>query len=493
MCNTLAVSTSVSRYRYLSGKESERNERATRVRVCQLELIPGQPPTQNRFTDSDSLKAALSSTDLASRDDSARVYVCEDLSRDVIELFGSAFNVDPHFWRSHVNDSMYNTLAGDASELSRLDLVTRKSSFYTMQYLRPRYFRSTTSFQRATKEAAQFNVIRQLDSDRSRDIWKDENGAAATLQRAKASVWIRPDRRDNKSVIGKIANPQDLPCLILTWPAIILVDPTLSEGYPLWGGYTAFDGWPNNTVEGTLSAPPRTSLYEDVIYWMGKRSDDDINQMVANPESCALPALWLIVSDWRHVIQYITAQLGQIEWEIELPTMRKDASGIDGTMNRLHPWRRNVPLYRRMVVRAIDLIFSKPLQQQYKNDPPDHGLPALLRDFEIVLEDINDIHSRIDRIVSVAAALLSIEEGRRATDQNNNVARLTYLATIFIPLSFVSSFFSMAPDVTALQRTFWIFFVIAIPLTAMTLFAADFLGTRRRFKQALTGRKAKLE
>ena len=117
-----------------------------------------------------------------------------------------------------------------------------------------------------------------------------------------------------------------------------------------------------------------------------------------------------------------------------------------------------------MVAHSIDRIFSAEMQRKEEQKIPDqdHGLPALLRDFHIVLEEIDSIQARIERIVSVAAALLSIEEGRRAMDKNSNVARLTYLATIFIPLSFVSGFLSVEPNISKLKQTFWIFFAIAI-------------------------------
>lgn len=217
---------------------------------------------------------------------------------------------------------------------------------------------------------------------------------------------------------------------------------------------------------------------------MGSLTDSDIDEIPKEPKTCALPALWLIVSDWHHVIKYVTTQLGQIEWEIEEPTLRRDASTVETTLKKLHPWRRNATLYRAMVAQTIDSIFSKEIQHQCRESsiPPECGLSALYRDFQIVLQDIDTIQSRVERIVSVAAALLSIEDNRRAMDQNHYVARLTYLATIFIPLSFVSGFFSMEPDVTALRQTFWIFFVVAVPLTLSAILVADWKHTKGKIR-----------
>jgi Mg2+ and Co2+ transporter CorA len=198
----------------------------------------------------------------------------------------------------------------------------------------------------------------------------------------------------------------------------------------------------------------------------------------------------LIISDWHHVMQYITAQLGRIEWEIELPMLRKDPD-IDGTMQKLHPWRRNSTLYRAMVANAIDRIFSKQMQRTAEELEPEDGLPALLRDFQLVLRDIDAIQARINNIVSVATALQSIEESRRAMQQNRNVTRLTYLATIFIPPTFVCGILSMVPDVTSLRTTFWIFFTIAIPVTIVAFVVADFWHLQSKLKELWPGNKKK--
>ena len=97
----MEVSTSVSRHKYLAMNESNRQERAHRVRVTQVDFKQGRPPTQEVFNDRTSLHEAVSTTTQPPNGFDTRVYVVEDLSLDVVEILGSAFNVDPHFFRSH--------------------------------------------------------------------------------------------------------------------------------------------------------------------------------------------------------------------------------------------------------------------------------------------------------------------------------------------------------------------------------------------------------
>lgn len=101
----MEVSTSVSRHKYLSSHESDRQERARRVRVTQVNFQQDRTPTKEEFRDWNSLREALSTATLPANESDVRIYVVEDLSHDVIELLGSAFDVDPHFFRSHVRTS----------------------------------------------------------------------------------------------------------------------------------------------------------------------------------------------------------------------------------------------------------------------------------------------------------------------------------------------------------------------------------------------------
>lgn len=270
---------------------------------------------------------------------------------------------------------------------------------------------------------------------------------------------------------------------------ILLVDPTPTIGYPLWTGYTSFSEWESNSTSESI-APPRKSLHADVVHWTFQLGDDDVADIAKDPRTFAIPALKLMLSDWHHVVQYMTTQIGQIEWEIELPGPRKQSRYVDDNiMRKLHPWRRNMSLYRSMITDAMHRLYPDLLQAQPQVNANDRNLQSLLPDFQLILDEIDLCQAHIAQLVSVATAFQSLDEGRRAMDQNTNVARLTYLATLFIPLSFVSGFLSMVPDVSQLRQTFWIFFVIAIPLTAAALVVADFLNLRKKLVQVFHRQK----
>jgi Mg2+ and Co2+ transporter CorA len=96
---------------------------------------------------------------------------------------------------------------------------------------------------------------------------------------------------------------------------------------------------------------------------------------------------------------------------------------------------------------------------------------------------MKQLEQRIERIMALATAITSIEESRRATQQNQNMERLTYLVVIFAPLSFISSFFSMTSDLSMLKQTFWIYFVVSVPLIVIVFLVVN----PAKFRRSLEG------
>lgn len=72
----------------------------------------GQPPTPYNCTSSQGLKERIQKLEIEdSKDIIFRLIVSEDLSRDVIEILGSAYDVDPSFFREHLTDNIWYNLS----------------------------------------------------------------------------------------------------------------------------------------------------------------------------------------------------------------------------------------------------------------------------------------------------------------------------------------------------------------------------------------------
>ena len=286
------------------------------------------------------------------------------------------------------------------------------------------------------------------------------------------------------------------------------MDPTIKAGYPLWYGYRNWEETPSMHETRLPDGPPRTSFYNDLVYWAQKKDGFKSSSTTTPTSNSHIPVqalLHLVCAEWLTLSEYIRTRLGQIEWEISFPQdfLGKDTS-IDVALKKLHIWRRLVPIYREMLAETLQRVFKFPChgsdlansggvgggisdsntsKEAQGNDPPttcqcpmhdprntEHGpINALRDDFARVLSYMEDYQTRIDRLTSVVTAIISIDDSRRGRDDNRNVTRLTWLATFFIPLSFVASLFSMTADLGTIRETIKYYFAAALPLAVVSL------------------------
>lgn len=97
---------------------------------------------------------------------------------------------------------------------------------------------------------------------------------------------------------------------------------------------------------------------------------------------------------------------------------------------------------------------------------------TLCEDFELIRTGIQEHASRFESMVPVATSFIQLIESRRALRESANVTRLTFLATFFLPLSYVASLFSMGERYGPDGIRFWVYFAVALPITLCTFFFA---------------------
>ncbi|EME76918.1 uncharacterized protein MYCFIDRAFT_212753, partial [Pseudocercospora fijiensis CIRAD86] len=109
----------------------------------------------------------------------ARLIVVEDLSRDVVEVLGCQYDIDPSAFLSHTGDYLYNQITDRWADLPELAVDAREEDYVSIQYLRPLYFSSDALFEKAERQTGLWNVLRRLDSDRSRERLRPGNSPAS--------------------------------------------------------------------------------------------------------------------------------------------------------------------------------------------------------------------------------------------------------------------------------------------------------------------------
>lgn len=200
LADFMKVTTAPPKQKFLDDRD--RREKASRTKVAMLTFEPNTPMQRVDFSDIDALSNALSGPPDLRDNVYARLFVLEDLSRDVIEAFGARFDVDPLFFRGHISDYMWHNTRDPWVELPDLDITSRKRSYLHVRYVQTRYFRNQDSLRRAKWEAGRFNVLRRVDQDGNWVLNLDIPNSDVGLIRSKTSLWIRPNKPGEKGVLG---------------------------------------------------------------------------------------------------------------------------------------------------------------------------------------------------------------------------------------------------------------------------------------------------
>jgi hypothetical protein len=170
--------------------EAERVERATRTRVCQLRYDKNGTIAPSHYKKPGELAAALQ--DAGSSDEvKLRLFVVEDLSREVIEHLGHHFDIEPAFFREHIVDYAWYNVRDPWRDPPNLDVVARDQHWAQIRFVRARYFESEVSFKTGFDQSKQFNVARRPDDDENNKAFWDKKGAKIGMTRTKASLWMK--------------------------------------------------------------------------------------------------------------------------------------------------------------------------------------------------------------------------------------------------------------------------------------------------------------
>jgi Mg2+ and Co2+ transporter CorA len=79
--------------------------------------------------------------------------------------------------------------------------------------------------------------------------------------------------------------------------------------------------------------------------------------------------------------------------------------------------------------------------------------------------------SALESLNPIITSLVQLVNSHRSASEASDVRRLTYIAIVFIPLSFVATIFSMGDDFLPGKGNFWLYWATSIPITLAVLAA----------------------
>ncbi|CAI4218905.1 unnamed protein product [Parascedosporium putredinis] len=100
--------------------------------------------------------------------------------------------------------------------------------------------------------------------------------------------------------------------------------------------------------------------------------------------------------------------------------------------------------------------------------------------WDTVQKDILHVHSQLayfgqsfDQMVLAATSIARMLDSRRSILDAANIKRLSHIALVFVPLSWVASLFSMSDVYAPGSGRFWVYFATALPVLLLVLLLSD--------------------
>lgn len=179
-------------------------------------------------------------------------------------------------------------------------------------------------------------------------------------------------------------------------------------------------------------------------------------------QSLAYYPLRIIAAEWVKYIAVMNTCLVNHEYR---PDKGSALGKFEMSLRELQSWRRRSIISQR----KIQSILSRLESWKAKNPNDTALLQPLITDYQYISLRIDEYGRMLENTVSTVTSAVQIFEARRAFTETSNVTRLTGLALFFIPLSYVSSLFSMQSSNAPGNSKFWVYFAVAIPLMLLVV------------------------
>jgi Mg2+ and Co2+ transporter CorA len=211
---------------------------------------------------------------------------------------------------------------------------------------------------------------------------------------------------------------------------------------------------------------------QEFIFWTLNQARSQPNAPPPSPDLLPLAFFTIICAQWIIMYEYINTRLGQIEWEIELGLQALYAHDFDHTLKTLLTWRRRMPIYKAFIERTISRLSAR--YKSKEDTSPFDSWDDILTNLRDILHRIDNLHCRADKIMSVSMAVTAREESKKATQESHVITRINYLLFVFVPLSFLASFFGMSAEIPA--RMYRVYAAVALPISVCALGGLMFAG-----------------
>jgi hypothetical protein len=475
----MRIGTNVTLYTRSEAQEQRALGSLNRTRVTLIEKGPDSKLAIFQFSTLESLRYRLEIPTATADPQSPvskpnlQLFFVEDLSRELIESIGSRFNLDPSFFRSHIGDD------SGKSKTARLATTHLQRSWFQIHNIRLRIGRS-----KMYGPMGFDNIQRDRRMLQQRTM---ESKGTVSVSDTQTTIWIGTDQSRPETTIGIVlVDPDRLRGASDvydrdSWHSV----PEVDDSAPAFD-ITQLDPWLRDLVSVTLRhlcsiAPGFTSPVDPVML------------------SC--PIALTICAEWLNICEFSNRFLSTIEASLDQErlwrTICKESnilevlehvrgtsreSNILGALEPLRGWPEELRLWKVMVTDTVRLALPTAARLGSNQSSPESKrlLKETEFEFEQIATAIGELQERVNQILDRGTSEMQLIAARQSLAESHDLARLTWLATIFVPMTFVSGLFSMNDNIGSLVDSFKTFFAVAIPIAVLALVIARFGSTLMR-------------
>lgn len=246
--------------------------------------------------------------------------------------------------------------------------------------------------------------------------------------------------------------------------------PVTLPSNPFLGGCESFQA--SNELERNSTDPFGTTnrgmLEELVRCWTASASSTIFDPQNPTLQALAYYPLKIVAAEWVNYIAVMALSLKANELSMNpSDNLSDELVNLNFSLRNLQTWRRRVLSTQGKLRQAVRFI-----NRRHTVDGASEDWDALREDYNFIIAEIDTYGQRLEAIIPLVTSAVQLVESRRSLIETTNVTRLTVLALVFIPLSYVASIFSMSEQFGPSGSKFWVYFTVAVPLSAIVVGAA---------------------
>ena len=213
--------------------------------------------------------------------------------------------------------------------------------------------------------------------------------------------------------------------------------------------------------------PRSRSMLDELIYHWAIKQPTMFNPLRPTIQALSYLPLKIVAAEWINYISVMSFSLKHYEASDISEDLPAELDRLSANLQALQTWRRRV---LAIMEKIRPLIRYLKIHEQ-ANSCSEEWV-GLREDYEFISTGIQEHGDRLESMTPVATSFIQLVESRRALLETANVTRLTVLAVIFVPLSYIATLFSMSEKFGPGGPKFWVYFAISLPMTLFVLFVA---------------------